>query len=159
MIAANEGLSTAPPRDIVFLSDGIRQTAADLMQLVRVIEVGMDVDGDRQHDLDPSRIFYFGESFGANYGTVFLAVEPSVRPGCSPWRASRSRIGSWGRAGPPWALCSTLDSHRLSIPQGSRSWAGVPSVRRFSMRTCPYGMAFGSRFAWPTARHRASNHR
>jgi hypothetical protein len=80
-IASNEGLSTAAPRDVVFFSDGIRQTAADLMQLVRVIEVGMDVDGDGQHDLDPSRVSYFGQSFGANYGTVFLAVEPNVRAG------------------------------------------------------------------------------
>ena len=31
--------------------------AADLTQLVRVIEVGMDVDDDGQQDLDPSRIF------------------------------------------------------------------------------------------------------
>lgn len=81
LIGGSEGLNTAPPRAIVFFSDGIRQTAADLTQLVRVLEVGMDVDGDGQHDLDPSRIFYFGQSFGANYGTVFLAVEPSVRAG------------------------------------------------------------------------------
>jgi len=80
-IVFNEGLTTAAPRDIVFFTDGIRQTAADLMQLVRVLEVGMDVDGDGQQDLDPSRIFYFGQSFGANYGTVFLAVEPSVQAG------------------------------------------------------------------------------
>jgi len=80
-IASNEGLSTAAPRDVIFFSDGIRQTAADLMQLVRVIEVGMDVDGDGEHDLDPSRVSYFGQSFGANYGTVFLAVEPNVRAG------------------------------------------------------------------------------
>jgi hypothetical protein len=80
-ITFNEGLSAAPPRDIVFFRDGIRQTAADLMQLVRVIQVGMDVDGDGQDDLDPSRIFYFGQSFGANYGTIFLGVEPSVRAG------------------------------------------------------------------------------
>jgi hypothetical protein len=80
-IAGNEGLSTAAPRDIVFFTDGIRQTVADLTQLVRVIQVGMDVDGDWQPDLDPSRIFYFGQSFGANYGTVFLAVEPNVQAG------------------------------------------------------------------------------
>jgi hypothetical protein len=80
-ISGNEGLTTAAPRDIVFFTDGIRQTAADLTQLGRVIEVGMDVDGDGHQDLDPSRIFYFGQSFGANYGTVFLAVEPRVRAG------------------------------------------------------------------------------
>jgi hypothetical protein len=65
----------------VFFSDGIRQTAADLMQLVRVIEVGIDVNGDGQADLDPSRIYYLGNSLGGGYGTVFLAVEPDVRAG------------------------------------------------------------------------------
>jgi hypothetical protein len=51
------------------------------MQLVRVIEVGMDVDGDGFSDLDPFRIYYFGHSLGGNYGTVFLAVESAVRAG------------------------------------------------------------------------------
>jgi hypothetical protein len=60
-------------------SDGFRQTAADLMQLVRVIEVGMDVDGDGQPDLDASHIYYFGTSLGGGYGTVFVTVEPDVR--------------------------------------------------------------------------------
>jgi dienelactone hydrolase len=53
----------------------------DLMQLVRVIEVGMDVDGDGTADLDPARIYYMGQSLGGIYGTVLLALEPSVRAG------------------------------------------------------------------------------
>ena len=61
--------------------DGHRQTVVDLMQLVRVIEVGMDVDGDTAPDLDPSRIYYFGQSLGGIYGTIFLAVEPNVHVG------------------------------------------------------------------------------
>jgi hypothetical protein len=112
-IAGNEGLTTAPPRDILFFTDGIRQTAADLMQLVRVVEVGMDVDGDGQHDLDPSRIFYFGQSFGANYGTVFLAVEPSVRAGVLTVAGdplANRQLGA-GRA----ALGSLLDSRQPSL--------------------------------------------
>ena len=48
---------------------------------MRVIEVGMDVDGDGSHDLDASRIYYFGHSLGGMWGTIFLAVEPSVRAG------------------------------------------------------------------------------
>src|SRR5262249_7906687 len=76
-----EGLSAAPPATILSNRDGIRQTVVDLMQLVRVIEVGMDVDGDGSPDLDPSRIYYFGISLGGIYGTVFLGVEPSVRAG------------------------------------------------------------------------------
>src|SRR5262245_60937030 len=51
------------------------------MQLVRVIEVGMDVSGDGVADLDPSRIYYLGQSLGGIYGTTFLAVEPSVHVG------------------------------------------------------------------------------
>ena len=51
------------------------------MQLVREIEVGMDVDGNGTRDLDPAKISYFGQSFGGIYGTKFLAVEPNVRAG------------------------------------------------------------------------------
>ena len=51
------------------------------MQLVRVIEVGVDVDADGRPDLDPSRIYYFGQSLGGMLGTILLAVEPHVRAG------------------------------------------------------------------------------
>ena len=112
-IGFNEGLTTAPPRDIVFFTDGIRQTAADLMQLVRVIEVGMDVDGDGQHDLDSSRISYFGQSFGANYGTVFLSVEPGVRAGVLTVAGDPLANRQWG-AGRA-ALGSLLDSRQPSL--------------------------------------------
>ncbi len=81
VIDANEGLASAPPRTIIFFTDGIRQTVADLMQLVRVIQVGVDVDGDGEADLDASRIYYFGQSLGGNYGEVFLGIEPSVQTG------------------------------------------------------------------------------
>ena len=50
-------------------------------QLVRVIEVGMDVDGDTRPDLDPARIYYFRQSLGGIYGALFLAVEPNVHAG------------------------------------------------------------------------------
>jgi hypothetical protein len=78
LIDANEGLVAAPP---IRNRDGLRQTAVDLMQLVRVIEIGMDVDGDRGPDLDASRIYYVGSSLGGFYGTPFLAVEPDVHAG------------------------------------------------------------------------------
>jgi hypothetical protein len=80
-IGPTEGLGAAPPRGIISVRDGLGQTVVDLMQLVRVIEVGMDVDGDGVLDFDPSRIYYFGESLGGIYGTIFLAVESSVRAG------------------------------------------------------------------------------
>jgi Bacterial virulence factor lipase N-terminal len=78
-IGVTEGSSAAAPRTwTIGVRDSNRQTAIDLMQLVRVIEVGMDVDGDGSPDLDPNRIFYFGNSGGAMYGAVFLALEPSI---------------------------------------------------------------------------------
>jgi hypothetical protein len=80
-IVNNEGLTSAPPRTVLFITDGVRQTVADLTQLVRVIEDGIDADGDGVPDLNPSRIFYFGYSLGTNYGAPFLAVEPAVRAG------------------------------------------------------------------------------
>ena len=80
-IDSTEGSSAAPPQTLVGSRDGLRQTVIDLMQLVREIEVGVDVDGDGTRDLDPSKISYFGQSFGGIYGTEFLAVEPNVRVG------------------------------------------------------------------------------
>ena len=81
VIGSREGIRSAPPRTITDDSDGFRQTVADLMRLVRVIEVGVDVDGDASQDLNPSRIYYFGQSLGGMFGTVFLAVEPNVPAG------------------------------------------------------------------------------
>jgi hypothetical protein len=81
VIVPSEGFASAPPRTVIFFTDGIRQTVADLMQIVRVIEVGVDVDGDGFPDLDPSRIYYFSHSLGANYGTVFLSVDQGVHTG------------------------------------------------------------------------------
>jgi dienelactone hydrolase len=80
-IGSTEGLSATGPRTIIQNRDGIRQTVADLMQLVRVIEVGVDVNGDGSRDLDPARVYYFGRSLGGIYGTDFLAVEPDVQAG------------------------------------------------------------------------------
>ena len=80
-IASTEGVDAAPPHTLVANRDGLRQTIVDLMQLVRVLEVGADVDGNGTRDLDPGRISYFGQSFGGIYGAPFLAVEPNVRTG------------------------------------------------------------------------------
>jgi hypothetical protein len=80
-IDSQEGLSATAPRTIIQNRDGIRQTVADLMQLVRVIGVGVDVNGDGSRDLDPARVYYFGRSLGGIYGTDFLAVEPDVQAG------------------------------------------------------------------------------
>ncbi len=92
-IGTAEGFSAAPPMWLINQSDGHRQTVADLMQLVRVIEVGMDVKGDGRRDLDSSRIYYFGQSLGGGYGTVFLSIEPDVRTGVLAVPADTVKIG------------------------------------------------------------------
>jgi hypothetical protein len=51
----------------------------DLLQLVRVLHAGLDLDGDGKPDLDGSRIYYGGDSLGSMYGTILMALEPSIR--------------------------------------------------------------------------------
>jgi hypothetical protein len=80
-ITSTEGVNAVGPYALAGNRDGLRQTVIDLMQLVREIQVGVDVDGDGERDLDPDRISYFGQSFGGIYGTTFMAVEPDVHAG------------------------------------------------------------------------------
>lgn len=77
-IDADEGCVILTPVPIG-LRDCFRQTAVDLMQLVRVLQGGLDLDGDGVPDLDGTRIYYVGQSLGAMYGTILDAVEPGVR--------------------------------------------------------------------------------
>jgi hypothetical protein len=74
-----EGAEAAPPRILQGVRDGYIQTLADYMQMVRVIQIGMDVDGDGSVDLDASRLYYVGWSQGSAAGVLFMAVEPDVR--------------------------------------------------------------------------------
>jgi hypothetical protein len=80
-IDSTEGVNAAPPFTVLGNRDGLRQTTVDLMQLIRTVEVGMDIDGDGAADLNPQRIYYAGQSFGGIYGTMLLGVEPSIKAG------------------------------------------------------------------------------
>jgi dienelactone hydrolase len=57
--------------------DCSRQTAVDLFALVHAIRSTQGLG----LNLDPSRIYYTGQSFGAFYGTLFEAVEPDLQAG------------------------------------------------------------------------------
>ena len=88
IIDSTEGVNAAPPRGIIASRDGLRQTVADLMQLVRVIETG-GIPG-----ISRRRIYYAGQSFGGIYGVKLLALEDSLRAGCrqrSRWIHHRDR--------------------------------------------------------------------
>jgi hypothetical protein len=81
VIDSTEGVNAAPPRAIIGSRDGLRQTVVDLMQLVRQVEVGIDIDGDGKPDLNAQRIYYAGQSFGGIYGTKLLGIEPNIQAG------------------------------------------------------------------------------
>lgn len=80
-IDSTEGVNAAAPRTIISSRDSLRQTVIDLMQLVREVEVGMDIDGDGTPDLNAQRIYYAGQSFGGIYGTKLLGIEPNIKAG------------------------------------------------------------------------------
>jgi len=82
-ITSSEGSSTfvLSPQGTIGSRDALQQTTADLMQLVRAIQGGIDSSGGGLPDLDANRIYYAGQSFGGIYGTIFLGIEPDVRAG------------------------------------------------------------------------------
>ncbi len=81
-IGANEGnLTAGRPYALLNHTNGLQQTVVDLLQLVRVIQSGIDVDGDGKADMDSGSIYYMGTSAGGNYGVMFLTMEPAVRAG------------------------------------------------------------------------------
>jgi hypothetical protein len=57
--------------------DCSRQTAVDLMALIRTMRDSHGLN----LNLDSSRIYYVGQSFGSFYGTLLEAVEPNVTMG------------------------------------------------------------------------------
>lgn len=79
LITIAEGVSAPAPYGLLSHRDGVRQTSIDLMQLVRQVVQGIDVDGDGRVDLDAQRIYYGSQSFGAVYGLPLISVEPRIR--------------------------------------------------------------------------------
>ena len=80
-IDSTEGVSAVGSQSLIGNRDGLRQTTIDLMQLVKVLGGGVDVDGDGATDLSTSRIYYAGQSFGGIYGVQLLGLEPDIRAG------------------------------------------------------------------------------
>ncbi|HEY2792905.1 MAG TPA: Ig-like domain-containing protein [Micromonosporaceae bacterium] len=58
--------------------DGLIQTVADVMSLVRAIGRGLDVTGDGHNDLRETGVSYYGQSFGGIYGVMLGGVDPKV---------------------------------------------------------------------------------
>jgi hypothetical protein len=80
-IDSTEGVSAVGADSLIGNRDGLRQTTIDLMQLVKVLKAGVDVNHDGSPDLSTSRIYYAGQSFGGIYGVQLLGLEPDIRAG------------------------------------------------------------------------------
>jgi hypothetical protein len=119
LIDADEGFGAIWPKFIVLLRDGIRQTVVDMMQLVRVIQGGVDVDGDGTPDLDASRMYFLAKGMGSRIGTIFLAIEPDVHAGVpmivGGFEVDDSRISLNTRSG---FASQILGSHAPSLLNG-----------------------------------------
>ena len=135
--AAGEGcLLTAPPH-AVGVRDCLRQTALDIMQLVRAIGSGMDLDGDGVADLDGNQIFFAGPSQGAWLGAILMAVEPEVRVGVLTGPAGSLPDGfRWAREGALYGAAMALMRQRQ--PQlfnaGPQDWDSDWPLRYLPVR-------------------------
>jgi len=76
-----EGLFATGAQIDIASRDGIQQTVADLMQVVRMIQGGVDVENTGSASLDANRIYMFGQSLGGIVGTVFMGIEPDIKAG------------------------------------------------------------------------------
>ena len=76
-----EGLLATGAQFDITGRDGVQQTVADLMQVVRMIQGGVDVDNTGSASLDANRIYMFGQSSGGIIGTVFMGIEPDIKAG------------------------------------------------------------------------------
>ncbi|MEA2412882.1 MAG: hypothetical protein QOC77_3443 [Thermoleophilaceae bacterium] len=63
------------------VSSGLIQTAADNMALGRALKGGLDIPGVGKNLVDPSRIMYYGISFGGIYGTMLMGTDPLFHRG------------------------------------------------------------------------------
>jgi len=136
-----EGANATAPNTIIGQRDAVRQTAIDYMQLVRVIQAGIDVDGDGSADIDDSRMVFLGNSFAVGYETCFLAVEPDVRigvvgsPGGLPGRPDLLSMRPSGRTMVGTALAARTPS--LLNANGLTSLGGIPATAPFYNENIP----------------------
>ena len=63
------------------LESGLVQTVVDNMALGRALVAGLDIPGIGTNLVDPSRIMYYGLSFGGIYGTMLMGTDPLFHQG------------------------------------------------------------------------------
>jgi hypothetical protein len=75
------GLELPSRKPIDGLQSGLVQTVVDNMTLGRAIKAGLDIPGVGTNLVDPSRIMYYGISFGGIYGTMLMGTDPLFHRG------------------------------------------------------------------------------
>ncbi len=63
------------------MRDNFRQSSYDKLQLVRLLQAGLDANGDGEVDLDASRLSYLGVSLGGIMGVELLALSDAFGAG------------------------------------------------------------------------------
>ena len=63
------------------LQSGLVQTVVDNMSLGRALKAGLAIPGIGTKLVDPSRIMYYGISFGGIYGTMLMGTDPLFHRG------------------------------------------------------------------------------
>src|SRR5262249_37700297 len=110
VIASTEGVGAPiqPAADAAISNrDGLRQTVADVMSLVRAIGRGPDVDGEGQGDLRRTGVDYYGQSFGGIYGVMLAGTDPKVNT--LVLNVSGGPISEIARLSPAFRLLVTQD--------------------------------------------------
>ncbi|HWC17040.1 MAG TPA: hypothetical protein VG498_08485 [Terriglobales bacterium] len=89
---SDESSDLVGPKTLLFGREANRQNVADIVQLIRLLEEGINVGGAH---LDASHIYFTGLSAGANLGVELAAVEPRIRA------TGVASAGGWPS---PWLL-------------------------------------------------------
>jgi hypothetical protein len=117
------------------MRDCLRQTAVDVLQLVRVIRNGLDIDGDGAPDFDPDRIYFAGHGLGALYGVMVVAVEPSITlAGFNSAGGSGVDIARLSPMGRP-SIAQTLGLRRPSLLNRGRDFEDDIPLRNQPVKT------------------------
>ena len=126
-IGTAEGLLATGSLEIALHTDATLQSGADHLSLIRLIQRGIDADGDGRTEVDPSRIYFFGQSLGAHQGLQLVAYAQPVRASylVAPF-GTAVEARRFSRRSVMGSLLAARRPSLLNAGHGLRSIGGVP---------------------------------